>query len=107
MPSRPTNKLSETQKALVTNYEDISKAEVAYVVALIDSLSTLDPINSQSKINSAKTRYNALSEEQKQQVYNYGDISKAEIARVEALIRRIGEVTIQSKNLHYSGRDRL
>ena len=92
------NKLSETQKALVTNYEDISKAEVAYVVALIDSLSTLDPINSQSKINSAKTRYNALSEEQKQQVYNYGDISKAEIARVEALIRRIGEVTIQSKN---------
>ena len=75
------NALTDAQKAIVTNYKDLTDAEAAYEVAgkiaAIDGAVTLD---SKAGIDAARTAYNNLTNDQKGRVGNYKDLTDAEAA---------------------------
>ena len=98
------NALTDTQKALVTNYETLSAAEARYaelkaaaeqeaadqaaadaVIAKIDTIGTVEYTEaSKAKIDVAREAYNALTDAQKALVTNYETLTAAE-ARYAAL----------------------
>ncbi len=96
------NSLTSTQKALVTNYERLTKAEAAIkqlkeqqaqieadkkeankVVALIDSIPSPITLDDKSKVNDARNAYNLLTASQKSYVQNYSKLTDAEKKIVE------------------------
>lgn len=102
-------RLTDRQKALVGNFTDLLKAKDSFnlmkvneVIKKIDQLGTIT-INEKSDIDSAKTSYDSLSEEQKKLVTNYpviqqsyDEFSRLQIADVISLIDAIGEVNLNS-----------
>lgn len=76
--------LTDAQKAIVTNYKDLTDAEAAYDVvdkiAAIDETVTLD---SKEKIETARSAYNDLTNDQKERVGNYKYLTDAEAAYAE------------------------
>ncbi len=118
--------LTDEQKALVSNYAALEKAEKTLaqlketaaneaaakeVVALIDDIGEVT-LKSQEKIEAARAAYDALTDEQKALVSNYAALEKAEktlaqlkeeaeqetaVKEVVALIDDIGEVTLDSQ----------
>lgn len=82
------NKLPEEQKELVSNYEVLETAENTYstlqnaaineVIGLIDAIGTVT-LDSSDKITEAKTKYNLLDAESKQQITNYKTLENASI----------------------------
>ena len=116
--------LNPEQQERVTNVAKLEAAEEAIrnmsqdeqaaleVVALIDAIGEVT-LESQDKIDAARTAYDALTEEQKKLVSNYTVLEKAEetlaklkeeadnqapVKEVEALIDEIGEVTLESQS---------
>ena len=105
--------LVESDKARVTNYDVLVKAEEIYqlvlkaneVEAVIAKIGKVS-LDSVQAINEARTAYNALTAEERAYVENYDVLVKAEIsydkqvqsavASVEKLIDDIGTVTLQS-----------
>lgn len=109
------NALSSADKAKVTNYKKLTKAEAEYaqlekdhkaadrVIDLINSIGYVT-LNSENKILRARAAYNSLTYAQKKLVYNYSTLLYAEerleelkIKQVEELINAIGTVTLDSK----------
>ena len=109
------NALSAADKAKVTNYKKLTKAEAEYaqlekdhkaadrVIDLINSIGYVT-LNSENKILRARAAYNSLTYAQKKLVYNYSTLLYAEerleelkIDQVENLIDAIGTVTLDSK----------
>lgn len=82
------DKLVDEEKELVSNYEVLKVAENTYatlqkaaineVVSLIDAIGTVT-LDSNEKITTAKTKYNLLDAESKQQVANYKTLENASI----------------------------
>ena len=111
--------LTETQKALVTNYETLTAAEKTYaslvadrdaakaVTDLIAKIGTVT-LNSGDAIQAARKAYDALTDAQKALVTNYETLTAAEKAyaslvadrdaakAVTDLIAKIGTVTLNS-----------
>jgi len=106
--------LADEDKSSVSNYSSLVAAEAAYNAAkefgasnvkeLIDDIGTVGYTDScKDKIESARAAYDALSEEQKALVDNYGTLIDAEttygslrneaISEVEGLIDSIGDVS--------------
>ena len=98
------NALTETQKKLVTNYDKLTKAEVAYakltatdadkqkakeVSDLIAKLGTIT-VDSMADVNAARTAYEALTDVQKLLVENLDVLEKAE-AKLALLKAQGGE----------------
>lgn len=109
------NALSSADKAKVSNYKKLTKAEAEYaqlekdhkaadrVIDLINSIGYVT-LNSENKILRARAAYNSLTYAQKKLVYNYSTLLYAEerleelkIEQVEELINAIGTVTLDSK----------
>ena len=123
------NVLTDSQKALVTNYETLTNAENTYLkMSASKDLATPveNEINdigivylneeSKAKIDSARVAYDALADDVKPFVSNYETLTSAE-ARYEELVNNsnlakavedainaIGEVTIDSKDKIESAR---
>lgn len=87
------NALTDAQKKLVTNYEDLKKAEdtlaplvkakndqdaAANVIAKITSLPATITLDSKATVDGARAAYNALTDDQKKLVTNYDGLKKAE-----------------------------
>jgi hypothetical protein len=92
------NALTDTQKALVTNYETLSAAEARYaelkaaaeqaaadhaaaddVIAKIDAIGEVEYTAAcKAKIDAAREAYNALTDAQKELVSNYATLTAAE-----------------------------
>ena len=83
--------LTRAQRKLVTNYETLMKAELAYrtmetnrkaadtVIQLIQSIGTVSANNdSKAKIEAARTAYHKLTDDQKKLVSNYNLLTAAE-----------------------------
>ena len=109
--------LTDTQKELVKNYEELTAAEEAYT-ALVDAAAAkavddlIDAIgevtaDSGDAIKAARAAYDALTDTQKELVKNYEELTAAEEAytalvdaaaakAVDDLIDAIGEVTADS-----------
>ena len=104
--------LTEEQKAQVGNYQTLLDAEakladlqaVDAVEKLIDAIGTVT-LDSEEAIKAARGAYDALTEEQKEQVGNYQTLLDAEAKladlkaadAVEKLIDAIGTVTLDSE----------
>ena len=96
-------------KAGITNYAVLEKAErqlsdlkVQNVMDLIDQIGTIE-LDSEEKINLAKTAYNDLTVDEKERVKNYGAMEEAEeqlsdlrVQNVINLIDQIGQVELGS-----------
>ena len=118
------NALDETLRGRVTNAQTLADIRVRYnellasknkvdnVIALIDGIGEVT-LNSAAEISAARAAYEALSNEEKEQVTNYADLESAEAAYeeikdaadqevidraaaagVDNLIANIGEVTL-------------
>ena len=93
------NALTASQKGYVTNYNKLTSAEekiikleneaqeqakVNAVIVAIDSIPENLTLKDKTKVESARTAYNALTSEQKEKVVNYNDLLNAEKA-IDAL----------------------
>ena len=114
--------LTDEQKALVTNYKKLTDAEVLYlklkidndkadnVKALIDEIGTVDyNDDTGAKIGTARTAYDALTDDQKALVTNYATLTAKEASykdlvdtvhalEVVALIDEIDTVTYSEES---------
>ena len=114
--------LKEEQKAFVTNYDRLAKAEsdletikegrkaIQNVIKLIDKIGGTITLGSEKSIQSARKAYDKLAEAQQAAVTNYDKLTKAEsdlkvlkehkaaVDNVIGLIDKIGaEITLDSK----------
>lgn len=95
-----TVRIVSDERSAITN-------QVKEVIRLIDAIGTVTQ-NSGAAISQAKTAYLALTEYQKEMVYNYSalteadkkyqEINQAAADKVIALIEKIGNVTTKSRN---------
>ncbi len=105
------NALSDEQKALVDNKENISNAmEQLLNLRLEDATAKISAIgavtlNSEEKIKEARSAYDSVPNSDKSKVNNYDVLLKAEddytellIANCITLINNIGQITLDSKN---------
>ncbi|MBR4496550.1 MAG: hypothetical protein IKP12_05415 [Acholeplasmatales bacterium] len=113
--------LSDDDKALVTNYEELIEAEATYqgyvdqdeasqVDALIAAIGEVEyTFESEDKIDDAREAYDLLTDTQKTLVTKYGTLTTAEAtyqgyvdqdeaSQVDALIAAIGEVTYDAES---------
>ena len=98
--------LSAEEKNQVTNYSVLTSARNQYdVLATIDEINNIGAVSIESKeqIEKAESCYNALTEEQKAQITNYGILTEARrefdiLATIQA-IEDIGTVTQSSSYL--------
>lgn len=116
-------KLTEEQKAKVTNYEVLTAAEARYAqlveeaeaAAIVERINDIGKVTkkSRSKVAGIRRSYNALSDYAKSFVTNYDVLVAAEKAleeikvagEVDELIEAIGEVTLESEAAIQAARD--
>ena len=87
--------LDEDQLALVDNLDDLYNVEAAFAKSAIDAIGEVSYPDSKDKIVAAREAYEAVDDEYKQFVNNYGKLADAEekfVENVEALIEAIGTV---------------
>lgn len=127
--------LTESQKALVTNYDVLTAARAAYnelvqaaqgdqeaAQAVMDKIDAIGAVTLESEeaISQARSAYDGLTASQKALVTNYAVLTNAESAfadlvkqqadkeaagKVEALIDAIGEVTVEKEAQIVAARD--
>lgn len=103
--------LTNEQKKLVSNIDDLTNAKKQFSLLKIEDVSEKIKqignvtIESRDKIKTARNSYEQLTDDEKQQVSNYNDLTDAEdkynkvaINECTSLINSIGEVTLKSKN---------
>lgn len=96
--------LSDEQKELVSNYEDLASAteklselKIDHVQTLISDIGTVS-LDSDSAIQIALRAYEDLSENEKKSVENYDDLVEAEAENCVELIDAIGTVTLEDES---------
>ena len=97
--------LTTDQKALVSNYDVLTAAEVRYadlraadeVNTLIDSIGdVVDITESKNKIDAARAAYNALTPEQQALVPNYETLMAAEVSYTDLKVAKEAEDAINA-----------
>ena len=97
--------LTTDQKALVSNYDVLTAAEVRYadlraadeVNTLIDSIGdVVDITESKNKIDAARKAYDALSTAQKDLVTNYETLTSAEVSYIDLKVAKEAEGAINA-----------
>ena len=114
--------LTDYEKTLVSNYETLTNAEAAYnelrqnkdvAITVEDTINAIGDVEyneeSKTKIDAARSQFDALTDSQKELVSNYETLTNAEARyeelvndknlalETEQLINEIGTVTIDSK----------